>query len=79
VENIFKEGRYTIRRNEPLRRELGKSGDHRIYWGSWLTRGATVWARGKITHPDHKTVKLFGWHLVSTNREWSSRGLAFLD
>lgn len=43
---------------------------------------AGVYVRGKIRHPDHKTVKLNGWHQVVPNTESqaaSMRHLAFLD
>jgi hypothetical protein len=54
-----------------------KSLDWRI-----MKRGASVYAKGRITHPDHATVILSGWHKVSINMEGSSRGatsVAFLD
>lgn len=41
-----------------------------------------VYARGTVSHPDHKTVKLQGWHLVVMNREFEGRwnaGVTFLD
>lgn len=43
---------------------------------------AIVYARGRITHPDHRTLVLHGWHQVLMNRENESaarRNLAFLD
>lgn len=53
---------------------------------SWqtLTRGARVYVRGKIRHPDHKTLKLRGWHQVVPNTEQRRVGgrlqtVAFLD
>jgi hypothetical protein len=47
-----------------------------------MRRNPGVWVRGKIRHPDHKTVKLNGWHMVVPNTESqaaSMRHLAFLD
>lgn len=54
-----------------------KGGGFRI-----MKRDATVYARGKITHRDHKTVVLKGWHSVlmnTENRSIAMRFLAFLD
>jgi hypothetical protein len=47
-----------------------------------MQRNAGVYVRGKIRHPDHKTVNLNGWHMVVPNTESqaaSMRHLAFLD
>jgi hypothetical protein len=39
--------------------------------GAWsaMTRDATVYVRGTVRHPDHKTIKLRGWHRVVPNTE----------
>jgi len=47
-----------------------------------MKRDAVVYVRGEITHPDHKTVCLEGWHRVfmnTENRSMAMRFLAFLD
>lgn len=47
-----------------------------------MKRDAAVYVRGEITHPDHKTVFLQGWHRVfmnTENRSMAMRYLAFLD
>lgn len=47
-----------------------------------MKRGAAVYVRGKISHPDHATVTLNGWHEVlmnTENRSKAMRFLAFLD
>jgi hypothetical protein len=47
-----------------------------------MARDAAVYARGKVRHPDHKTIHLDGWHRVHLNRERfasHARQLAFLD
>jgi hypothetical protein len=47
-----------------------------------MTAGAAVFARGRISHPDHATVVLDGWHqvLMSTEHQAAaSRDVAFLD
>jgi len=52
-------------------------------WG-WQTmrRNPGVYVRGRIRHPDHKTITLHGWHRVAMNTENESRAMrnvAFLD
>ena len=47
-----------------------------------MRRNARVFARGRVWHPDHKTIHLTGWHEVFMNNEFqarSSRFVAFLD
>lgn len=47
-----------------------------------MQRGATVYARGAVRHPDHKTVFLDGWHQVLMNTEAEAPGMhhvVFLD
>jgi hypothetical protein len=47
-----------------------------------MQRNAIVYARGKVRHPDHKTVRLNGWHQVVPNTESqaaSMQHLTFLD
>jgi hypothetical protein len=44
-----------------------------------MRRNPTVYARGKIRHPDHKTVVLPFWHQVAANGEVMSNTVAFLD
>ena len=36
------------------------------------TRDATVYVRGRVSHRDHKTIVLEGWHRVVTNTETST-------
>jgi hypothetical protein len=47
-----------------------------------MKRDAAVYVRGKMSHPDHETVTLNGWHRVlmnTENRSSAMRFLAFLD
>jgi hypothetical protein len=47
-----------------------------------MRRNTQVLVRGRISHPDHKTVVLRGWHRVQVNTEHRSRAMrnvAFLD
>lgn len=48
---------------------------------NWQRRvaDATVYVRGKVRHPDHKTVELKGWHRVQINGELVSANVRFLD
>jgi len=61
-------------------REQGKKGKRQMR----LRRKTDVfvYVRGKITHPDHATIRLDGWHRVEMNTENRSRAMAsvvFLD
>jgi hypothetical protein len=47
-------------------------------WRS-MTRDATAYARGKVSHTDHSTLHLQGWHRIVANTETGSRLNAFLD
>jgi hypothetical protein len=51
--------------------------------GKWnwqtMTRNPVVFVRGKVTHPDHATLRLDGWHRVAMNSESFSGSVAFLD
>jgi hypothetical protein len=52
-------------------------------WG-WrvMRRNAEVYARGRVSHKDHKTVVLAGWHRVLMNTEREAPGapsVVFLD
>jgi hypothetical protein len=47
-----------------------------------MRRNPKVYVRGRVRHPDHKTVVLDGWHEVLSNTESLSqamRNVAFLD
>ena len=47
-----------------------------------MRRDATVYARGRVRHPDHKTIVLDGWHRVLMNTENEAPGMSsvvFLD
>ena len=64
-------------------RRLLKASPDAAKWG-WRTmvRDPVVYVRGKITHPDHATVRLSGWHRAAMNTENRSRAMvsvAFLD
>jgi hypothetical protein len=44
-----------------------------------MRRGAEMYVKGKISHPDHKTLELGEWCLVVMNTESRSKNVAFLD
>jgi hypothetical protein len=47
-----------------------------------MVRGAAVYARGMVRHPDHATLVLHPWHRVEMNTEQRARArrhVAFLD
>ena len=64
-------------------RKLLKARPEAAKWG-WraMRRDPVVLVRGKITHPDHATIRLDVWHRVEMNTENRSRemaSVAFLD
>ena len=48
---------------------------------SWrvMRRNPTAYVRGKVRHPDHKTVVLPYWHQVAMSDERVASNVAFLD
>jgi hypothetical protein len=64
-------------------REILQSNPPAEKW-NWrmMQINATVYARGTVRHPDHKTVRLDGWHQVFMNTENEAPGMqhvVFLD
>ncbi len=63
---------------ELLKRNLSAS----IIQFKTMMRGAGVYARGAVSHPDHATIYLRGWHRVIMNTEHQARAaknMVFLD
>jgi hypothetical protein len=49
-------------------------------WGwQMMRRNPLVYARGRIRHPDHKTIVLHGWHRVVMNAEHQARAMQNVD
>jgi len=52
-------------------------------WGfKQMMREPMVYVRGRVWHPDHKTIVLNDWHRVLMNTEWQApgaRNVVFLD
>ena len=44
-----------------------------------MRRNPVAYVRGRISHPDHATICLDGWHRVAVNTESQSSSVAFLD
>jgi len=51
---------------EEYNRIIAQDNEHRAGWRV-MTRDATVYARGAVRHPDHRTAYLDGWHQVLMN------------
>jgi hypothetical protein len=47
-----------------------------------MTRDPALYVKGRVSHSDHKTVVLDGWHRVAMNTEWQApfaHNVSFLD
>ena len=63
-------------------RILSKDPEARTWNWRVMRRNPDVYVRGRIRHPDHKTLTLHGWHRVLMNTENQARAMrnvAFLD
>lgn len=82
-ESVWVSQRYPTGVSVTRYREILKSNPKA---GSWNWRmmqiNAAVYARGTVRHPDHKTIRLDGWHQVFMNTENEAPGMqhvVFLD
>ena len=80
---VYVSGQHPNGLTESDYRKLLKQNPDAAKW-SWRTmaRDPVVYVRGKITHPDHGTIRLDDWHRVAMNTENRSRAMAsvaFLD
>jgi len=91
VESLFRTGGVTVYVShlapngltEPEYRALLRRRPTAVH-ARWevMRRDAGVFAKGRVWHPDHRTIVLPGWHRVLPNTESSAaamRHLAFLD
>lgn len=67
----------------PAYHKLLRSNPRASRW-NWrsMQRDPVVYVRGKVSHSDHATIRLDGWHRVVMNTEHQSRAMAavaFLD
>lgn len=90
-EEVYRDGGETVMvcRNRPSGvtvkeyNRLLKTNTDAAGW-NWrpMRRNAKVYARGRVRHPDHKTIVLDGWHRVLMNTENEAPGMSsvvFLD
>jgi hypothetical protein len=91
VEELYREGGVQVRVcaacpngvTDSEYQQLVREDPSRARW-PWrlMQREATVYARGRVRHPDHATLVLNGWHQVFMNTESRSSTMshvAFLD
>jgi hypothetical protein len=61
---------------------LDSNPDAKHWNWSRMMRNPEAYVRGRVWHPDHKTVVLDGWHRVLMNTEnqaLGARAVVFLD
>jgi len=88
VEFLFRRGGIPVRicRNYPnglteseyaalIRRDPDKA---KLAWRNMI-REPEAFAKGRVRHPDHKTVVLRNWHRILPNNEVRNTNMAFLD
>jgi hypothetical protein len=91
LENCYRTGGETVYVCPQHRNGVTENVYHKIVtadpnaraWG-WRTmrRNMTVYARGRVRHPDHRTIVLHGWHAVVMNTETQAKAMenmVFLD
>ena len=76
-------GQYPNGLTDKERQALFKRNPATVKW-NWqvMQRDPTVFVRGRVSHVDHATIHLDGWHRVALNTENQSRAMAavaFLD
>jgi len=76
-------GQYPNGLTEKERREVIQRNAAATKW-NWqvMQRDPAVFVRGRVSHADHATIHLEGWHRVAMNTETQSRAMAsvaFLD
>lgn len=91
VDELYRTGGVSVRANsrhpngitQEEYEALLRSDPKSVNWHwEFFVRDADVFVRGKVRHPDHKTIDLKGWHRVFMNTESRSRAMsniAFLD
>jgi hypothetical protein len=92
AEQAFRRGGTTVYVSRPFPNGVDQEtfdrmmGEDPKKWGrfSWrvMRRNPEVYCRGRVTHPDHATINLPGWHRVVPNTEGDAfwfEHMAFLD
>lgn len=82
-ESVYVNRQYPLGLTEKQRGELFARDEkaRKLNWNA-MRRNPDVYARGRVSHPDHKTIELMGWHRVLMNtesRSAASQFMAFLD
>jgi hypothetical protein len=70
---VFSEGEWN---------RMSREAQRRFPSATRMTRDMEVWAKGRISHGDHATIVLDGWHRVEMNEEQRARAMShvvFLD
>lgn len=82
-ERVWVSQRYPTGVTEARYRQILSSTPYADHWvWSQMWREPTVYVRGRVWHPDHKTIVLNDWHRVLMNTEREAPGAAnivFLD
>ena len=81
---VYVNPRYPRGVTEEQYRSLPERDPDAFSWGDWevRTRDAEVYARGRVWHRDHRTVRLAVWHRVLMNTEYEAPAMShvvFLD
>jgi hypothetical protein len=91
VEEVFRRGGeavYVCRKypnglgEKEYRDLMRRDAEARRWQWTVMRKNMDVFGRGKVTHPDHRTIELNGWHKIIPNREteaWFIETLVFLD
>lgn len=82
-ESVWVCGKYPNGVNQATYANLLKNDATAKSW-NWrvMIKDAAVYVKGKMTHADHKTINLVGWHRIVMNEETKAaamRQVAFLD
>ena len=67
---------------QELRRKVRRDPSFRFKRRETRVANPEMYVRGHVSHPDHATIKLEGWHRVMINRErpmGHSSKIVFLD
>ena len=81
-ETVYVSREYPTGLTEEQYRAYRRTNPHKKLSWQTMTRDPTAYAKGRVRHPDHKTVFLAFWHRIEMNTEAQARGVervAFLD
>lgn len=82
-EGVYTCSRYPNGLTEEQQASLIRRHPEARFWGwNYQRRNPSVFVRGTVRHPDHKTIRLADWHEVLMNTETQAvamRNVAFID